>query len=112
MTIQSGFENRVIFIETTSINLLPAPPIPPRQIKSDEKTTPPLVLVKQSHPVNSSLIDHNKVKGLSIYSKIMNENFYCSIGTSHEVISNGHHIGEDTDQILLIQTSPTTLPNG
>jgi hypothetical protein len=35
-----------------------APPVPPRQIKSEEKTPP---LVKQSNPVNSCLIDNNNV---------------------------------------------------
>jgi hypothetical protein len=79
-----------MFLENESkmnaTNLLPPPPVPPRQIKSDEKTTtppPPTVLVKQSNPVNSCLIDNNNVnitKGLSIhiyiYSKIMNEMFF------------------------------------
>jgi len=101
-----------------STNFAPPPPIPPRQIKSDDKTTtPPLVLVKQSHPVNACFIDNNNVnttKGLSIYSKIMNKkkNFCFSIETSNEVISNGHHIDEDNDQTLLIQTLPSTLTNG
>jgi len=73
-----------VFIETEldvdSANLLPPPPIPPRQIKSDDKTTTPppsLVVVKQSNPVNSYLIDNNNVnitKGLSICSKIRNNN--------------------------------------
>ena len=58
----------------------PAPPVPPRQTKSDEKTLPTL-LVKQSNPVNSSLIDNNHVnarKGLSINMKIINEIFSSS----------------------------------
>ena len=52
-----------------------APPVPPRQTKSDEKTPPPsLVLLKQSDPIDNNNV--NITKGLSIYSKIMNEIFF------------------------------------
>ena len=45
-----------------STSLPPPPPVPPRQIKSEDKTTPPFALVKQS---NSCSLDNNK--GLPIY---------------------------------------------
>jgi hypothetical protein len=54
------------------------PPVPPRQTKSDEKMTPPLVLVKQSNPATSSLNDNNNVntiKGLSFKIKANSKPF-------------------------------------
>jgi len=92
-----------MFIEINSTNLSsPAPPVPPRQIKSDEKTPPPssLVLAKQSNPV--IFCNVNTTKGLSIDSKITNDKIFFSIEISNE----------DNDQTLLIQTSPPTLTNG
>ncbi|CAF0897341.1 unnamed protein product [Rotaria sordida] len=91
-------------LNINSTNLSPAPPIPPRQIKSDDKTTtppPPLVLNKQSNPVNSCSINNNN-------------NVNTKKDLSNECTSNNHHI--DNDQTLLIQQSPqkisTSLTNG
>ncbi|CAF3840136.1 unnamed protein product [Rotaria sordida] len=91
-------------LNINSTNLSPAPPIPPRQIKSDDKTTtppPPLVLNKQSNPVNSCSINNNN-------------NVNTTKNLSNECTSNNHHI--DNDQTLLIQRSPqkisTSLTNG
>ncbi|CAF3971892.1 unnamed protein product, partial [Rotaria sordida] len=88
-------------LNINSTNPSPAPSIPPRQIKSDDKTTtPPLVLIKQSNPVNSCSINNNNVN--------------TTKDLSNECTSNNHHI--DNDQTLLIQQSPqkisTSLTNG
>ncbi|CAF4514409.1 unnamed protein product, partial [Rotaria magnacalcarata] len=85
-----------------SPNLPPTPPVPPRQIKSDDKTTPPLVLIKQSNPVNTCSINNNNV------------NTTKGFDLSQDLISNNHHIGND--QTLFIQKSPQktlkSLTNG
>ncbi|CAF4378998.1 unnamed protein product, partial [Rotaria socialis] len=79
-----------------SANLPPTPPVPPRQIKSDDKTTPPLVLTKQSNPVNACSVNNNNV------------NTTNGLDLSQDLISNNHHIGND--QTIFIQKSPQKTP--
>jgi hypothetical protein len=61
------------------------PPIPPRQIKSEEKSTTPSVLIKQSNPAISASNDNNTITELST---------------------------DPDDQPLLIQMSPEKSSNG
>ncbi|CAM2713528.1 unnamed protein product [Rotaria socialis] len=93
-----GSSNDLLFEETEanakSANLPPTPPVPPRQIKSDDKTTPPLVLTKQSNPVNACSVNNNNVNTTN--------------DLSQDLISNNHHIGND--QTIFIQKSPQKTP--
>ncbi|CAF4497339.1 unnamed protein product [Rotaria socialis] len=95
-----GSSNDLLFEETEanakSANLPPTPPVPPRQIKSDDKTTPPLVLTKQSNPVNACSVNNNNV------------NTTNGLDLSQDLISNNHHIGND--QTIFIQKSPQKTP--
>ncbi|CAF0878138.1 unnamed protein product [Rotaria sp. Silwood1] len=89
-------------LNTNSTNLPSAPPIPPRQIKSDDKTTTtPLVFIKQSNSVNSCSI--NNINNVNTTKDL-----------SNEFKSNNDHI--DNDQTLLIQRFPqkisTSLTSG